>query len=57
MAVEKHGGNLLHLKDTVQVRALPADLPSSIELDISSLDDFETTLHASDLQVPERSPC
>jgi large subunit ribosomal protein L25 len=54
VAVEKNGGTLLHLKDTVQVRALPADLPSSIELDISSLDDFETTLHASDLRVPER---
>ncbi len=54
VAVEKNGGTLLHLKDTVQVRALPADLPSSIELDISSLEDFETTLHASDLRVPER---
>jgi large subunit ribosomal protein L25 len=53
-AVEKLGGTLLHLKDTVQVRALPADLPSYIELEISSLDSFELTLHASDLRVPER---
>jgi large subunit ribosomal protein L25 len=54
VAVEKNGGTLLHLKDTVQVRALPADLPSYIELDISSLDSFELTLHASDLRIPER---
>lgn len=54
VAVEKLGGTLLHLKDTVEVRALPADLPSFIELDISSLDSFEVTLHASDLRVPER---
>jgi large subunit ribosomal protein L25 len=54
LAVDKLGGTLLHLKDTVQVRALPADLPSFIALDVSSLDSFEMTLHGSDLQVPER---
>lgn len=54
VAIEKMGGTLLHLRDTVQVRALPADLPSSLELDISSLSTFDATLHVSDLQVPEK---
>jgi large subunit ribosomal protein L25 len=46
------GGVLLHLRDAVLVRAKPDDLPSGIELDISSLVDFELTLHASDLIMP-----
>ena len=54
VAIDKLGGTLLHLRDTVQVRALPADLPSALELDISSLDSFEAMLHVSDLRVPER---
>lgn len=53
-AVEKLGGTLLHLIDAVQVRALPGDLPSSLELDITGLEGFETVLHARDLRVPER---
>jgi large subunit ribosomal protein L25 len=36
------------------VRALPADLPSGLELDISSLANFDDMLHVSDLRVPER---
>ena len=51
-AVAKLGGVLLHLRDAVLVRAKPDDLPSGIELDISSLNDFELTLHASDLLMP-----
>ena len=51
-AVAKLGGVLLHLRDAVLVRAQPDDLPSGIELDISSLIDFELTLHVSDLLMP-----
>ena len=51
-AVDKLGGVLLHLRDTVVVRAKPDDLPSSLELDITSLDSFEAVLHVSDLVVP-----
>jgi large subunit ribosomal protein L25 len=51
-AVERMGGVLLHLRDAVQVRALPDDLPSSLELDISPLDSFEIVLHASDIAMP-----
>jgi large subunit ribosomal protein L25 len=52
-AVDRMGGVLLHLRDAVVVRSKPDDLPSSLELDISSLVDFETTLHASDLRMPQ----
>jgi large subunit ribosomal protein L25 len=54
VAVDRLGGTLLHLRETVHVRALPADLPSSIELDITPLETFEETLHAGDLRIPER---
>jgi large subunit ribosomal protein L25 len=54
VAIDKMGGTLLHLLSAIQVRALPADLPSGLELDISSLDSFEAVLHVSDLRVPER---
>ena len=51
-AVEKMGGVLLHLRDTVLVRAKPDDIPSGVELDVTPLVDFDQTLHASDLVVP-----
>jgi large subunit ribosomal protein L25 len=51
-AVAKQGGVMLHLRDAVLVRAKPDDLPSGIELDISSLVDFDSALHASDLVMP-----
>jgi large subunit ribosomal protein L25 len=52
-AVDKLGGVLLHLLNAVVVRAKPDDIPSSVELDITSLVDFEVTLHASDLRIPQ----
>ena len=52
-AIDKLGGVLLHLRDAVMVRAKPDDLPSSIEIDISALDSFESVLHASDLRIPD----
>lgn len=52
-AVNKMGGVLLHLRDAVSVRAKPDDLPSALELDISSLDSFEAVLHVSDLSMPD----
>src|SRR3954454_4902327 len=51
-AVDKLGGVLLHLQESVLVRAKPDDLPSAIELDITSLDSFDAVLHASDLHIP-----
>jgi large subunit ribosomal protein L25 len=52
LAVERQGGVLLHLRESVQVRALPDHLPQSVELDISSLEDFDHVLHVSDIVLP-----
>lgn len=51
-AVDKMGGVLLHLHDSVTVRAKPDDLPSQIEIDVTPLDSFDAVLHVSDLQMP-----
>lgn len=51
-AVEKMGGTLLHLREHISVRALPAELPHGLDLDVSPLDSFETILHVRDLIVP-----
>ncbi len=45
-------GLLLTLLDHVQVRALPMDLPSVIEVDITGLDEIGKTIHVSDLDIP-----
>jgi large subunit ribosomal protein L25 len=52
-AVELNGGNLLHMSESVRVRALPDHLPQSVSLAIDSLVDFETTLHVRDLVLPD----
>jgi large subunit ribosomal protein L25 len=51
-AVELSGGTLLHMAETVRVRALPDHLPQSLPLAIDSLVDYEITLHVRDLVIP-----
>ena len=51
-AVELNGGTLLHMTESVRVRALPDHLPSSLSLAIDSLVDYDTTLHVRDLILP-----
>lgn len=51
-AVIELQGSLLTNKDEIEVECLPADLPQNIEIDISSLSDFEKSIHVSDLKVP-----
>ncbi len=52
-AVYQDEGTLLTNIEEVEVETLPAKLPANIEVDISSLDDFEKAIHISDLKVPE----
>lgn len=52
-AVRETGGTLLHNITSVEVESLPADLPSSIEVDMSSLATLDDALHVSDLRVPD----
>lgn len=53
-AVEATGGYLLTSLDHLKVKALPADLPHEIVVDISPLVDLEAAIHVSDLVVDEK---
>jgi len=50
-AVKEAGGVLVKNLDKVEVECLPADLPSSIEVDISSIKNFDDYIYAKDLKV------
>jgi large subunit ribosomal protein L25 len=51
-AVYQQEGTLTRPIESVEVEALPADLPENIEVDISSLDDFEKNITVGDLKFP-----
>lgn len=52
-AVRELGGTLVRNKDVVWIKCLPKDLPHDIEIDISGLVDFNSSLTIGDLKVPE----
>ena len=51
-AIDVAGGTLLHMTETVKVRALPDHLPQSIEYPIESLVDFDVAIYVRDLTIP-----
>lgn len=51
-AVREMDGILITNKSQVEVECLPADLPHEIEVSIEPLDDFEKSIHVSDLKLP-----
>jgi large subunit ribosomal protein L25 len=51
-AVYQDEGTLVKHMETVAVESLPGDLPDSLEVDISGLDDFEKTMTLADLKLP-----
>jgi large subunit ribosomal protein L25 len=51
-AVKESSGTLMHNLSEVEVEALPSDLPSSIEVDLSHLATLEDSIQVSDLNVP-----
>ena len=51
-AIDSAGGTLMHVIDTVRVRALPDHLPQSIHYSIDSLATFDDQIHVSDLVIP-----
>ena len=53
IAVQRLGGNLVKVMHEIEIEALPKDLPQHIEVDISSLVDFDAQIKASDLKLPE----
>lgn len=51
-AVERLGGILVHGVDHVMVEALPTEVPSYLEVDVSGLEEFDQAIHVSDLKPP-----
>ena len=48
----RDGGILLTMLDHVEIESLPDDIPAAIDVDISSLAEYNAALHVSDLSVP-----
>lgn len=51
--IEKDGGVVNKALDEVYVRALPTNLPSNIQVDISGLKEFTDMIMVEDLKLPE----
>jgi len=51
-AVHVFGGVLLQAFDHISIMALPADIPSQIDVDVSSLDALDSALFVRDLPLP-----
>jgi large subunit ribosomal protein L25 len=52
-AVRRYNGTMLHNVTQVEVEALPADLPTSIEVDVSGLETTDEAIHVRDIVAPE----
>jgi large subunit ribosomal protein L25 len=46
------GGTLMKVMHEIEIEAMPSNLPHEIQVDISSLVDFDSQIHASDLILP-----
>ncbi len=46
------GGTLVKVMHELEIEAMPSNLPHGIEVDISSLVDFESQIHAGDIVLP-----
>lgn len=52
-AVVNLDGSLITPVDSIEVECLPGDLVSEIEVDLSTLEDFEKDIRVSDIVIPE----
>lgn len=52
-AVKDLGGTLVKVVHELEVEALPKDLPRKIEIDISTLKEFSSVIHAKDIKLSE----
>ncbi|HEX7196975.1 MAG TPA: 50S ribosomal protein L25 [Candidatus Limnocylindria bacterium] len=50
-AVEETGGTLLHNVSNIRVKALPADIPHEIPVDVSVLRSLDVAIHVRDLSL------
>jgi large subunit ribosomal protein L25 len=49
----KRGGTLTKVLHEIEVTCTPSNLPQHIDVDVSTLDDFEKQIHVKDLVVPK----
>lgn len=52
-AVKAYGGMLITGLETVEIEALPGDLPEKITVDVSGLERIGDTIYVKDLQAPQ----
>jgi large subunit ribosomal protein L25 len=50
-AVEETGGTLLHNISAIHVKALPADIPHEVTVDVSVLKSLDVAIHVADLSL------
>jgi large subunit ribosomal protein L25 len=55
LAVDREGGVLIKNFNSIEVKALPLDLPREIEVDISCLKTFDDNIYVKDLKIPARA--
>ena len=51
-AIKEFDGILLHQLDSVEIEALPANLPEALSLDVSGITELNTPLFVRDITVP-----
>jgi large subunit ribosomal protein L25 len=54
LAVRDLGGVLVKNIDEIEVKCLPGDLPSHIDVDVSVLNAFEDRIYVKDLKIPAK---
>ncbi|MBU2542059.1 50S ribosomal protein L25 [Patescibacteria group bacterium] len=52
-AVKEQGGTLVKSRDYVDIKCLPRDLVSELDVDLSVLKTFDDSIHVKDLVLPE----
>lgn len=53
-AVKENAGVLVTVLDEIEVECLPADLPHSLQADISALQEFNDAIHVSDIKAGDK---
>ncbi len=52
-AAKNLGGSLIKVMHELEIEAFPKDLPHTIEVDVSSIVDFDSQIKVSDLKLPK----
>lgn len=50
-AVSTYGGVLLQMSDSIEIEALPGDIPAEYTVDVSRITELEQSLHVRDLDI------